>query len=81
MKSRGNIVVEYIKKEDFIRVLKKYRNIYEIYCEEMDRTLIEREGAYSINLRCWFCEGYHLWEDCSFLWGWRQSFSPSFSQK
>ena len=53
--------------------------MYEIYCEEMDRTLIEREGAYNIDLRCWFCEGYHLWEDCSFLWGWKQSFSPSLS--
>ena len=40
MKSRANIVVEYINKDDFIRVLKKYRNIYEIYCEEMDRTMI-----------------------------------------
>ena len=60
-------LVEYINKEDFIKVLKGYPHIYMKYCEHLDLIKHNRATTKYLELKCWRCEGFHLPEHCHFF--------------
>jgi hypothetical protein len=68
--------VEYIEKEDFIGMLKQYPIIYEKYREKMDRILFNGGSTQELELDCWYCEDYHLYEHCGGTHNWFRDMVP-----
>lgn len=65
--------VEYIRKEEFIEVIRRYQRVYEKYMQQIDHVKVGRGSTKSLDLNCWMCQGDHLSEDCRFVRDWRGS--------
>jgi hypothetical protein len=70
---KAPVILDYILKEEFEPIVRKYGSVFEKYSEWLQGIKVERGSTDSLELRCWFCSGDHLQEDCQRLFGWRKA--------